>query len=350
MVRKKAIKRVVWKILLFIIGTIIFKTPFIPVLIIYVLKAIGFRGRNFDPEADAKIKASMLPEDVARYEGSEILAVLLVPLLPYLLFTTVFPQFQEIANIIAVLTVFFLFFKPLAIDIVRIITNSERLTDKVKTIGNIAMGVLVVGCILYMIFIPRIYKARLDHVDLWKDYVKSQDLDVELADCMDDVELEFGKKNLYARGEKELEPVQENGVIYKNTLCVYYRYNTETSEWSCEHDFVKTNTYELYETTTWTGTGKDTFYTLLSSNNKYTLTLNAGKLSEATGTFTISREDGTVIEQFAVTCIESKENEYRFSFGETAGNYIDGFTVVYDGTQNAFEFYDYNIVGTLTKK
>ena len=56
MVRKKAIKRVVWKILLFIIGTIIFKTPFIPVLIIYVLKAIGFRGRNFDPEADAKIK------------------------------------------------------------------------------------------------------------------------------------------------------------------------------------------------------------------------------------------------------------------------------------------------------
>ena len=41
MVRKKAIKRVVLKILLFTIGTIIFGTPFIPVLIIYVLKAIG---------------------------------------------------------------------------------------------------------------------------------------------------------------------------------------------------------------------------------------------------------------------------------------------------------------------
>lgn len=350
MVRKKAIKRVVWKILLFTIGTIIFGSPFIPVLIIYVLKAIGFRGRNFDPEADAKIKASMLPENAASYGNSEVFAALLVPLLPYLLFTTVFPQFQEIANIIALLTVFFLFFKPLAIDIVEIITNSEEKTYKVKKIGNIAMSVLVVGCILYMIFIPQIYKARLDHVEVWKDYVKSQELDVELADCMDDVELEFGKKKTHATGVKEMEPVQENGVIYNNTLHVYYTYDTETKEWSCKHDFIKTNTYELYETTSWTGTGEDAFYTLLPSDNKYTLTLNPGKLFEATGTFTVSREDGTVIEQFAVTCIESKENKYRFSFGKTIGNYIDGFIVAYDGTQNTFVFYDYNIEGTLTKK
>ena len=351
MVRKKAIKRVVLKILLFTIGTIIFGTPFIPVLIIYVLKAIGFRGRNFDAEADAKIKASMLPEQVASYENSEILAALLVPLLPYLLFKTVFPQYEEIANLIALLTVFFLFLKPLAVDVVEIITNSNRATAKVKKIGNIGMVILIVCCILYMIFYPVIVKAKLDHLEVWNDYAKEQKLDQQLVDCLDNVELEFGAKNEYATAQKMLDPVKENGFIYTNELIVRYNYDTETGEWSCEHDFKKQNTYEIYETTSWSGTGQDMFYTWLFSDDKiYTLTLNPGELSQITGTFAISDTSGNLIEQHEVNCIEFKGNKYRLSFGKEIGNYIGGFIVAYDDSQNAFVFDDYNIQGTLIKK
>ncbi|MBR4116517.1 MAG: hypothetical protein IKK65_00350 [Clostridia bacterium] len=351
MIRKKAIKRVIWKMLLFTIGTIIFGTPFVPVLIMYALKAIGFRGRNFDPEADAKLKASMFPEDVASYENTDIFVTLALPLLPYLIFTLIFPQYQEIANVIALLTVYFLFFKPLVVDIIRIITNSEESTAKVKKIGNIGMIVLIVGCILYMIFFPVFVKANLDHIGLWKDYVKETKLDAQLASCLDDVELEFNSKNTNAKAIKEMEPIKENGFIYENKLYVYYAYNAETKEWFCEHDFIKTNTKEIYETTSWSGTGNDMFHTVLFSDDKtYTLTLDVGKLSEVTVTFAISDTNGTLMEEYNVTCVESKEDRYRLSADRTIGNYIDSFIVVYDEKQNTFVFDDYNIKGTLTKK
>ena len=142
-----------------------------------------------------------------------------------------------------------------------------------------------------------------------------------------------------------------NGFKYTNELIVHYSYDTETGEWSCEHSFKKVNTYEIYETTSWSGTGQDMFHTWLFSDDKiYTLTLNPGELSQITGTFTIANTNGAVIEEYAVNCIEFKDNKYRLSFGQTIGNYIDGFIVVYDDSENAFVFDDYNIKGTLTKK
>lgn len=351
MVRKKAIKRLVWQTLLFLIGTVICGSVLVPVLVIYLIRAMGLGAKGYDAEANEKIKSTMTYEQRASYETSEVFVTIALPLLPYLLFTFVFPQFEEIANIIAFLTLFFLFFKPLAVDIVRIITNSERSTDKVKTIGNIGMVVLIIGCILYMIFFPIFTKAKLDHIEVWKDYVKEEKLDAELTSCMDDVEPEFFYKNTKATVKKELDPIYENGFIYTNTLYVHYTYDTETKEWSCTHNFQKFNTYELYETTSWTGIGKDMFYTLLFSDDKqYTFTINAGKLSEMTGTFTIYKADGTVMEECTVTCTESKENRYRLSFDKTLGNYIDSFIIVYDEAQNAFVFDDYHIEGTLIRK
>lgn len=361
MVRKKALKRLLIQGSLFLIACLIFGNIFVPTIIVYILRCIYIRGASMDEESlamEKDIKDSMTLEGQQSYEDASILSAIAIPLIPTLIIHWFFPQYKYIEGIIALLTFFFMIINPSLIDIVLIITNDEEKTEKFRKFEASLTTIIVVACIAYIIFgiasnkiSANSKKNKLNAPELWKEYISENSLDPDYSSALDECEIDFEKDGSSGWANTLGKTAKENGLFYNHNLYIKFEYDNDNKEWNCTHELTRECLYELYENITWTGKGKDGFGTLLgrSDERSYTLTLNAGKMGETTGHFTITEQDGTLVAEYDVTTKPTDSvNKFIIDVGQDMGWYVTGFVVEYDGETNTFNFADDNIEGSMS--
>ena len=341
MVRKQAIKRLIWQAILFVVSSAIFKTIWAGVIIIYLLRAIGL-GTEIQSEEtpfDGEPKERVMSLKAFAFENIfGAIFMIMLPMIPSLIIGWIFPDYGWASGVIAFITLLHLLVKPIVYDLIRIFTNNEKHIDITKKLVKIAtivaIGLTILQVLLYVIFPSLspdyIKKENFDHKALWNQYVTEQNLGEEYKSFIGE-EIDQYEKNKGSVHNK-VQNSAKNGLIQEGTLVVYYEKDTDTKEWSVvNYTFEEVNTYELAKDTTWTGS---------NGGNNYSITLNKGFLYNTTGHITVKDNSGAVVLDSDVVCTrnEDKENEYNLKTNVDLGWWNYDVRVVFNEEDGSFRF------------
>ena len=341
MVRKQAIKRLIWQAILFVVSSAIFKTIWAGVIIIYLLRAIGL-GTEIQSEEtpfDGEPKERVMSLKAFAFENIfGAIFMIMLPLIPSLIIGWIFPDYGWASGVIAFITLLHLLVKPIVYDLIRIFTNNEKHIDITKKLVKIAtivaIGLTILQVLLYVIFPSLspdyIKKENFDHKALWNQYVTEQNLGEEYKSFIGEEIDQYEKTK--GSVHNKVQNSAKNGLIQEGTLVVYYEKDTDTKEWSVvNYTFEEVNTYELAKDTTWTGS---------NGGNKYTITLNKGFLYNTTGHITVKDNSGAVVLDSDVVCTrnEDKGNEYNLKTNVDLGWWNYDVRVVFNEEDGSFRF------------
>ena len=341
MVRKQAIKRLIWQAILFVVSSAIFKTIWAGVIIIYLLRAIGL-GTEIQSEEtpfDGEPKERVMSLKAFALENIlGAIFMIMLPLIPSLIIGWIFPDYGWASGVIAFITLLHLLVKPIVYDLIRIFTNNEKHIDITKKLVKIAtivaIGLTILQVLLYVIFPSLspdyIKKENFDHKALWNQYVTEQNLGEEYKSFIGE-EIDQYEKNKGSVHNK-VQNSAKNGLIQEGTLVVYYEKNTDTKEWSVvNYTFEEVNTYELAKDTTWTGG---------NGGNNYIITLVKGFLYNTTGHITVKSDNGETVLDSDVVCTrnEDKENEYNLKTNVDLGWGNSRVRVIFNEEDGSFKF------------
>lgn len=341
MVRKQAIKRLIWQAILFVVSSAIFQTIWAGVIIIYLLRAIGL-GTEIQSEEtpfDGEPKERVMSLKAFAFENIfGAIFMIMLPLIPALVIGWIFPDYRWAGGVIGFIALLHLVVKPIVYDLIRIFTNNEKHIDITKKLVKIAtivvIAITLLQVLLYVIF-PSLHpdfikKENFDHKALWNEYVTEQNLGEEYKSFIGEEidQYEKTKSKVYNKSQSRVK----NGLIQEGTLTVYYEKNTDTKEWSVvNYTFDEVNTYELAKDTTWAGS---------NGGNNYTVTLVKGFLYNTTGHITVKSDNGETILDSDVVCTrnEDKENEYNLKTNVDLGWWNYDVRVVFNEEDGSFRF------------
>ena len=339
MVRKQAIKRLIWQFLLIIISALIFKSLWASIIVLYFVRTLFFAGMvKSEPtpfqgkEEYVSVKSAIITDSIMA------LVMIGLPLIPSMILVKVFPDYKWVSSVIAIVTLLHLIAKPIFYDLIRAFTNNEHHIDVTKKVVNTATIVVVVmtvlQLVLYLIFPSLtpdyIKKENFDYKALWNQYVTEQNIGEEYKSFIGEEidQYEKTKSRVYNRMQVRVE----NGLIQEGTLIVYYEKNTDTKEWSVvDYMFKEEGTYELAKDTTWTGS---------NGGNNYTITLNKGLLYDTTGHITVKDNSGAVLLDCDVICTrnDNTENEYNLKTNVDLGWGNSRVRVIFNEEDGSFKF------------
>ena len=339
MVRKQAIKRLIWQFLLIVISSLIFKTIWAAVIVLYFIRTLFFAGSVASEPTPFKEKEEYVSVKSAIITDAIMaLVVIGLPLIPSLIIRWIFPDYGWASGVIAFITLLHLLVKPIVYDLIRIFTNNEKHIDITKKLVKIAtivaIGLTILQVLLYVIFPSLspdyIKKENFDHKALWNQYVTEQNLGEEYKSFIGEEIDQYEKTK--GSVHNKVQNSAKNGLIQEGTLVVYYEKDTDTKEWSVvNYTFEEVNTYELAKDTTWTGS---------NGGNNYTITLVKGFLYNTTGHITVKSDNGETVLDSDVVCTrnEDKENEYNLKTNVDLGWWNYDVRVVFNEEDGSFRF------------
>ena len=351
MVRKKAIIHLIWQALLFILGYAFFKTIWVPIIVLYIIRAVMFTaGSSQEPvPGDSEPKVEYVSEKVFIFgEIFKAALTILLPLIPAYIIMWIFPDFEWASGIVAIVVLLHMLVKPIILDVVGAFTNSEKTIKGTRKLANLVtvavIGLTALQVLLYVVFpsLNPYAPNKFDHEGIWKNYVAEHNLDEKYVTYIEGETPVFlhNTKNTKSRIRKVSETVEESGFIKESTFVINYEKNIKTKKWSVsDYSFTEEVTEKLAKDTTWTGK---------NGKYQYTLTLVAGPIYKTSGHLTV-KEDEEVVLDTNLVCTRTSENgnEYKFKTDESLGwgNYIIRatwneedlsftFDSVYEGTIN----------------
>ena len=340
MVRKQAIKRLIWQFLLIVISSLIFKTIWAAVIVLYFVRTLFFAGRVASEPTPFKEKEEYVSVKSAIITDSVMALVMIgLPLIPSIILVNVFPDYRWVSSVVSIVVLLHLIVKPIFYDLIRAFTNNEHHIDVTKKVVNTATIVIIIGVAVQLalnIWFPQLFMIEYDHKALWNEYVTEHNLDEEFRSYIGDEEPTYinGSQNTESIIGNTFEIGTKNGLIQQATFSVVFALDEEKKEWYVsEYNYREENTYELPQDTTWTGS---------NGGNSYTVTLAKGFLYDTTGHITIKGSSGEVLLDSDIVCkkVSDKENKYFFTTEVDLGWWNYDLSMLYSEEDGSFTFYN----------